>query len=78
MTAIESAGYKAGEQIQIALDVASTEFYDSAKKTYAIDGKHLTGDQLVDFLAAWADKYPICSIEDGCAEDGLGNLEKVD
>lgn len=77
MTAIESAGYKAGEQIQIALDVASTEFYDSDKKTYAMDGKHLSGDQLVDFLAAWCDKYPICSIEDGCSEDDWETWKKL-
>ena len=69
LQAIDDAGYEAGKQIWIALDVASTEFYDSKSKTYSIDGKQLSGDQMVDFLAAWCDKYPICSIEDGCAED---------
>jgi enolase len=77
MTAIESAGYRPGEQIQIALDVASTEFYDDKKQTYAIDGKNLSGDELVDFLAAWCDKYPICSIEDGCSEDDWGTWKKL-
>jgi enolase len=77
MTAIESAGYKPGEQIQIALDVASTEFYDSEKQTYAIDGKHLSGDELVEFLAGWCDKYPICSIEDGCSEDDWTTWKKL-
>lgn len=67
--AIDQAGYKAGEQIKIALDVAATEFYDEKKKVYTIDGKKLTGPQMVDFLASWVDQYPICSIEDGCSED---------
>lgn len=69
MEAIDMAGYKAGQQIWIALDVAATEFYDSKSKTYTIDGKKLSGAEMVDFLAAWAAKYPICSIEDGCSED---------
>ena len=69
MEAIDKAGYKAGEQIFIALDVAATEFYDSATKKYTIDGKKLSGAEMVDFLAAWVAKYPICSIEDGCSED---------
>ncbi|MCC6507476.1 MAG: phosphopyruvate hydratase [Pirellulaceae bacterium] len=69
MEAIDKAGYKAGEQIWIALDVAATEFYDAKSKTYTIDGKKLAGPEMVDFLATWAAKYPICSIEDGCSED---------
>ncbi len=69
MEAIGRAGYEAGKQIWIALDVAATEFYDAQSKNYTIDGKKLTGPQMVDFLAAWVAKYPICSIEDGCAED---------
>lgn len=69
MEAIDKAGYKAGEQISIALDVAATEFYDADAKTYSIDGKKLSGPEMVDFLADWVDKYPICSIEDGCSED---------
>lgn len=69
MEAIEQAGYEAGKQIFIALDVAATEFYDAKAKTYQIDGKKLSGGEMVDFLADWADKYPICSIEDGCSED---------
>ncbi|MFN3190702.1 MAG: phosphopyruvate hydratase [Aureliella sp.] len=69
MEAIDQAGYKAGEQISIALDVAATEFYDTDKKVYKIDGKELSGGEMVDFLAGWVDKYPICSIEDGCSED---------
>jgi enolase len=69
MEAIGKAGYKAGVQVRIALDVAATEFYDSEKKTYAIDGKTIDAAAMVDYLAAWADQYPICSIEDGCSED---------
>ena len=69
MVAIEKAGYKAGDQVKIALDVAATEFFDSSKKLYTIDGKQLKSAEMVDFLVAWANKYPICSIEDGCAED---------
>jgi len=69
MTAIDNAGYKAGEQVRIALDVAATEFYDADKKVYKIDGKELDAAGMVDFLADWVDRYPICSIEDGCSED---------
>ena len=53
----------------IALDVAATEFYDAKKKIYTIDGKQLDAAGMVDLLAGWVDKYPICSIEDGCSED---------
>ncbi len=69
MEAIEKAGYRAGEQIFIALDVAATEFYDAKEMVYAIDGKKLSGPEMVDFLAEWVSNYPICSIEDGCSED---------
>ncbi|MEM7474980.1 MAG: phosphopyruvate hydratase [Planctomycetota bacterium] len=69
MEAIDKAGYKAGEEIFIALDVAATEFYSPDEKVYSIDGKKLSGSEMVDFLAAWVDQYPICSIEDGCSED---------
>ena len=69
MEAIEKAGYKPGEQVQIALDVAATELYDSDKKVYKVDGKEIDSAGMVDFLADWAANYPICSIEDGCSED---------
>ena len=77
LPAIDQAGYKAGEQIWIALDAASTEFYDSATKKYTIDGNQLSGDEMVDFLAEWCSKYPICSIEDGCAEDDWETWKKL-
>ncbi len=69
MEAIDKAGYQAGQQVRIALDVAATEFYDSDKGVYTIDGKDIDSAGIVDFLADWAEKYPICSIEDGCSED---------
>lgn len=69
MMAIEKAGYRPGDQVQIALDVAATEFYDSGTGKYKIDGKELSSGEMVDFLADWANRYPICSIEDGCSED---------
>ncbi len=69
MQAIQEAGYRAGDQVMIALDVAATEFYDDKKKTYAIDGRELDSRGMVDFLANWVKNYPICSIEDGCSED---------
>jgi enolase len=67
--AIQKAGYKPGEQVSIALDVAATELYDEKTKKYNVDGRELSSAEMVDFLAAWVAKYPICSIEDGCSED---------
>jgi len=67
--AIESAGYEAGKQVYIALDVAATELYDEKKKVYTLDGKQLDAGGLIDLLAGWVDAYPICSIEDACSED---------
>jgi enolase len=69
MTAIERAGYKPGSQIRIALDVASTEFFDSKAGTYKFEGKTIKSSEMVKLLEGWAANYPICSIEDGCAED---------
>ena len=69
LTAIEKAGYQPGEQIQIALDCAATEYYDAKSGVYTIEGKKYDGAGVVDLLAGWVEKYPICSIEDGCSED---------
>lgn len=71
MEAIEKAGYRAGEEILIALDAASSEFYDAEKNLYrfASTGDELTSAQLVGMWEEWTRKYPIISIEDGCAED---------
>jgi enolase len=69
--AIETAGYKPGEDIFIALDPAASEFYDTKKKVYNLDsvGKQLSSDQMVDYWVNWCKKYPLLSIEDGLAED---------
>jgi len=72
MEAIGKAGYKAGEQIAIALDPASSEFYDKDKNKYVFkksDKSEKTADQMVGFWKKWAAQYPIISIEDGMAED---------
>ena len=72
MKAIESAGYKPGIDISIAMDAAATEFYDEESKMYIFKkstGDKLTSSQLVDFWADWPNRYPIISIEDGLAED---------
>jgi enolase len=69
LEAISNAGYEAGRQVHIALDVAATEFYDADKGLYTIDGKQIDSAGMVEFLTGWLDKYPICSIEDGCSED---------
>ena len=69
MEAIENAGYTPGEQIRIALDVAATEFCDTETNMYTFDGEQIDAAGMVDLLAGWCDKYPICSIEDACSED---------
>lgn len=72
MMAIEKAGFKPGEDVFIALDPASSEFYDSKTGSYVFkksDGRKLSSDEMVDYWANWAKKYPIISIEDGMAED---------
>ena len=60
LEAIAAAGYQAGDQVQIALDVAATEFYDAEKGLYTIDGKQRDSAGMVDFLQGWLEKYPIC------------------
>ncbi len=72
LKAIESAGYRPGEDIYIAMDAASTEFYDATAKVYHLhksSGEKLTSSQLVAYWKDWVSKYPILSIEDGLAED---------
>lgn len=79
LEAIEKAGYKAGEQIWIALDAASSEFYDGDKKKYVFEstGKELTSDEMVDYWKTWSEKYPIISIEDGLDEDDWDGWKKL-
>jgi enolase len=72
LKSIESAGYRPGEDIFIAMDAASSEFYDAEKGLYILKkstGQSMTSAELVDFWADWVNKYPIISIEDGLAED---------
>lgn len=69
MEAILKAGYTPGEQIFIALDPAATELYQEGHYVLAKEGRQLTSEQMVDFWADWAERYPIISIEDGLSED---------
>src|ERR1035437_167812 len=72
LKAIESAGYKPGKDVFIALDAASSEFYDAKTKKYHLKkstGEKLSSSEMVDYWADWVKKYPIISIEDGLAED---------
>jgi enolase len=69
LEAVEKAGYKAGEQVRIALDPAASEFYKDGKYVLAKEGRTLSGAEMVEFYADWVAKYPIISIEDGLAED---------
>ena len=68
LDAISAAGYTAGDQIAIGLDCAASEFYKDGKYELKGEGLSLTGEQWIDMLATWVDKYPIISIEDGMAE----------
>lgn len=72
LQAIEKAGYRPGEDIYIALDAAASEFYDAEHKVYHLKkstGEKLSSKEMVAFWKEWKSKYPIISIEDGCAED---------
>jgi len=77
LEAIEKAGYKAGEDIYLGLDVASSEFYKDGKYDLASENRTLTAEEMIDYLADWVDKYPIITIEDGLDEgdwDGWAKL----
>jgi enolase len=69
MSSIEDAGYKAGEDVYLALDAASTEFYKDGKYVLSGEGKTLTSAEMVDYWADLVDRFPIISIEDGMDED---------
>jgi enolase len=71
LKAIEKAGYRPGEDVWIALDAASSEFYDKKKKKYVFEstGNEMSSAELIDYWADWVKKYPIASIEDGLDED---------
>jgi len=73
LAAVEAAGYEPGAQVFIALDPAASEIYHDGKYHLQKEGRILTGAEMVDFYADWAEKYPIISIEDGLAEDDWDN-----
>jgi enolase len=80
LKAIEAAGYEPGRQIALGLDCASSEFYKNGKYELAGEGLSLSSKDLAHLLASWCDKYPIITIEDGCAEndwDGWAYLTEV-
>jgi len=78
--AVKNAGYKFGKDVAVALDPAASEFYVAEKKRYVFKksgGRALSGDEMVDFYAKLAAKYPIVSIEDGCAENDWDTWKKL-
>lgn len=80
LQAIEKAGFKPGSDIFIAMDAAASEFYDAKTKSYIFkksDGKKLKSDEMVEYWAKWAKKYPIISIEDGMAEEDWDGWKKL-
>jgi enolase len=80
LIAIEAAGYKPGEDIFIAMDAAASEFYIEEEGLYHFkksSGKKLSSDEMVGYWESWVNKYPICSIEDGLAEDDWATWQKL-
>ena len=80
LLAIEKAGFKPGEDVFIAMDAAMSEFYDAKTNEYIFKkstGKKISSDEMVDYWANWAGKYPIISIEDGMAEDDWNGWKKL-
>ena len=65
LEAIEKAGYKAGQDIYLGMDAASSEYYKDGRYVLSAENRSFNSEEMVDFLAAWVDKYPIISIEDG-------------
>ena len=76
MEAIDKAGYQAGKDIYLGLDVASSEFYSNGKYNLDAEGKSLSAEEFIDYLADWVDNYPIISIEDGLAEEDWDGWKK--
>lgn len=75
LQAIEKSGYKAGSDIKLALDVASSEFYKDGY--YAMEGKEFSSDDMINYYESLCEKYPICSIEDGLSEDDWDGWKKL-
>ena len=77
LEAVDKAGYKAGSDIFIGIDAASSEFYKNGKYELTSEGKSLTAEEFIDVLASWVDKYPILSIEDGMDENDWDGWKKL-
>ncbi|HAI59441.1 MAG TPA: phosphopyruvate hydratase [Xanthomonadaceae bacterium] len=80
LEAIGKAGYRAGDDVMLGLDVASSEFFENGKYNLVGEGKRLSTEQFVDFLSNWSRQYPIITIEDGMSEhdwDGWAQLTKA-
>ena len=80
LKSIEKAGYRPGEDVFIAMDAASSEFYDEKTGLYTFkksNGKTLSGNEMVEYWSNWCSKYPIVSIEDGLAEDDWDSWKKL-
>src|SRR5690554_5160562 len=77
LEAIGKAGYSAGDDVLLGLDVASSEFHDNGKYNLVGENKRLTSEQFVDFLVDWAAQYPIVTIEDGMAEDDWAGWKQL-
>ncbi|MBD3767317.1 MAG: phosphopyruvate hydratase [Gammaproteobacteria bacterium] len=69
LEAIKAAGFEAGKDIMIAIDAAASEFYHDGKYVLTSENRSMTSEEMIDYFAAWCDKYPIISIEDGMAEE---------
>ena len=77
MEAIDKAGYRAGEDVFIALDPAASEIYEDGKYLLEIEGRQLSGEEMVEFWSDWCDRYPIISIEDGLDENDWENWSRL-
>lgn len=78
LEAIDKAGYKAGDNVMIALDPAASEFYQDGKYVFKkSDKRELSSDEMIDYWASWVEKYPIISIEDGLAESDWDGWRKI-
>jgi enolase 1/2/3 len=77
MEAIDKAGYKAGDQIRIALDPATSEIYRDGKYHLDIENRVLSGEEMVEFWIDWCNRYPIISLEDGLAENDWENWTRL-
>ena len=77
MEAIERAGYRAGDDVFIALDPAASELYENGVYDLAIEGRKLSGEEMVEFWSDWCERYPIISIEDGLDENDWENWSRL-